>query len=118
MGLRGLKTEGRPLAGYGASTKGNTLLQFCEFTPSDVAVIGDVNPDKFGCFTPGTLIAIKPEDEVRRAYQDLLVLPWHFRSFIVRKEEKFLKRGGRLLFPLPKPQWWTGEDISGGVAPD
>ena len=116
--VRSAAAEGRPIAGYGASTKGNVLLQFAGFTTKEIPVIGEVNGDKFGCFTPGTRIPIAPEDEVRRAYRDLLVLPWHFREFIVRKEEPFLRAGGRLLFPLPKPQWWTSADLQGTVASD
>ena len=98
-----LRAAGAKVGGYGASTKGNVLLQYCGFGPKDIEFIGDVNPEKFGRFTPGTGIPIVSEEEMRsRAPDYLLVLPWHFRSFIVAKESDFLKSGGRLIFPLPE----------------
>jgi C-methyltransferase-like protein/putative zinc binding protein/methyltransferase family protein len=94
--------ERKKVLGYGASTKGNVMLQFCSITPDDLPVIADVNPDKFGCFTPGTLIPIIPEAEAHALAPDcFVVLPWHFRDNIVERESAFLKRGGRLLFPFP-----------------
>lgn len=91
--------------GYGASTKGNVILQYCGLGEKDLARIGEVNADKFGSFTPGTLIPIAPEAEVRALKPDyLLVLPWHFRDFIVEKEAAYLRAGGKLVFPLPKLQ--------------
>ena len=89
--------------GYGASTKGNVMLQFCGVTRDQLPFIADVNPDKFGCFTPGTLIPIISESEARAMKPDcFMVLPWHFRDGIVEREAAFLDRGGRLLFPLPR----------------
>ena len=89
--------------GYGASTKGNVLLQYCGITPSLVRCIADVNEEKFGRITPGTRVPIVSEAEALALNPDvLLVLPWHFRDFIVKKEQGFLSRGGRLLFPLPE----------------
>jgi len=96
------RAEGRTVLGYGASTKGNVILQYCGVTAKDLPRIGEVNPEKFGAFTPGTLIPIAPEAEVKAERPDhLLVLPWHFKDFIMRKEEAYLRAGGRLLFPLP-----------------
>jgi NDP-4-keto-2,6-dideoxyhexose 3-C-methyltransferase len=95
--------RGERVMGYGASTKGNVVLQFCGLTPSRIPLIAEVNPDKFGSFTPGTLIPIVSEAEVRSMRPDaLLVLPWHFRDSIVSRESAFLSQGGRLIFPLPK----------------
>jgi SAM-dependent methyltransferase len=88
--------------GYGASTKGNVILQYCDLSTDELPVIGDVNGDKFGSFTPGSLIPIVSETDAARMNPDVLVVfPWHFRDFIVRKETSFLERGGKLLFPLP-----------------
>ena len=98
-----LREAGKTVAAYGASTKGNVLLQFCGFGPEDIAFIAEVNPEKFGCFTPGSLIPIISEVEARAKKPDyMLVLPWHFRDFIVNKEQDFLAGGGRLIFPLPE----------------
>ena len=96
-------SNGRTLFGYGASTKGNVLLQFCGFSTSEIPCIGEVNPEKFGCFTPGTNIPIVSETEMHALEPDaLLVLPWHFRENLIEREHGFIARGGRLLFPLPK----------------
>ena len=66
-------------------------------------MIAEVNEDKYGCFTPGTLIPIASEAEVRRQQPDaMLVLPWHFRENILSRERAYLQAGGCLLFPLPE----------------
>lgn len=89
--------------GYGASTKGNVLLQYCGITSDDLECIAEVNEDKFGKFTPGTLIPIVSEQEAKSRKPDVFfVLPWHFREFILAKEAQYLKSGGRFFFPLPK----------------
>jgi hypothetical protein len=100
--VRDLVAHGKSVVGYGASTKGNVILQYCGFTKADITCIAEVNPDKFGCYTPGTFIPILPEHEVRRMNPDyMLVLPWHFRDSIIRKESSYLASGGKLIFPLP-----------------
>ena len=101
--LRRTKDSGRTIFGFGASTKGNVLLQYCGLGESDLPFIAEVNADKFGAFTPGTLIPIIPEAEARRRKPDFfLVLPWHFRSDILARRRDFLEAGGRFVFPLPK----------------
>jgi hypothetical protein len=101
--VRALTADGRSVLGYGASTKGNVLLQFCGFSVKDIPAIADVNPDKFGCVTPGTHIPIVSEEDARGMHPDyFLVLPWHFREGIVRREKEFLLRGGKLIFPFPE----------------
>ena len=100
--VRNLVGHGKTVVGYGASTKGNVILQYCGFTSNDICCIAEVNPDKFGCYTPGTLIPIVSEDEVRRMKPDyMLVFPWHFRDSIIRREANYLASGGKLIFPLP-----------------
>ncbi|GBF48806.1 C-methyltransferase [Leptospira ryugenii] len=96
------KKEGKLVIGYGASTKGNVILQYCNITEEELPFIAEVNPDKFGSFTPGTKIPIISEKEAREMNPDIfLVLPWHFKDSIVVREREFLQSGGRLLFPLP-----------------
>jgi hypothetical protein len=93
---------GSTIMGYGASTKGNVLLQFCEFTNKELTAVAEVNPDKFGTYTPGTKIPIISETEAHGRKPDyFLVLPWHFRDNLVSREQEFLKAGGRMIFPLP-----------------
>lgn len=101
--IRSLRASGESVMGYGASTKGNVLLQFCGFTPAEIEAIAEVNEDKFGRVTPGTGIPIIPESEMRSRRPDyLLVLPWHFRDGILEREQEYLRNGGRLIFPLPE----------------
>jgi hypothetical protein len=101
--IRTLRADGASVMGYGASTKGNVLLQFCGFTPDDIQAIAEVNSYKFGRVTPGTGIPIISEDEMREQPPDyLVVFPWHFRENIIEREAKYLEEGGRLIFPLPE----------------
>ncbi len=96
------RRDNKKILGYGASTKGNVLLQFCGITADDMPCIAEVNEDKFGCFTPGTWIPIVSEQEARTMNPDyFLVLPWHFRDAIVSREAAFRQQGGKLVFPLP-----------------
>jgi hypothetical protein len=98
-----LNADGKKVLGYGASTKGNVLLQFCGLTEKDIPAIADVNPEKFGCFTPGTHIPIISEEEARAMKPDyFLVLPWHFKDGIVRREKDYLAHGGKMIFPFPE----------------
>jgi SAM-dependent methyltransferase len=101
--LRRLRDEGQLVLGYGASTKGNVILQFCGLTTREIACIAEVNPDKFGCYTPGSKIPIISETEARAmnpAY--FLALPWHFKPSLLRRESPFLRGGGKMIFPLPR----------------
>ena len=86
-----------PMA-LGASTKGNVLLQTWTEVSDRIKYIGDVNPDKHGCYTPGTLIPIKDEDELLEKNNVFVVLPWHFKEFFINNK-KF--NGKTLIFPLP-----------------
>jgi hypothetical protein len=101
--LRQLRAAGKKVVGYGASTKGNVILQFCNLGRKDLECIGEVNEEKFGKFTPGTGIPIVSESEAKARKPDyLLVFPWHFRKNLVEREAAFLAGGGRMIFPLPK----------------
>ncbi len=101
--LNKIKSQGKKVIGYGASTKGNVLLQYCGITEKELPYIAEVNEDKFGKFTPRTLIPIISEKEARNMKPDyLLVLPWHFKDNFIKKEAEYLKKGGKLIFPLPK----------------
>ena len=100
--INNLNNNGKKVMGYGASTKGNVLLQFCGLTSNDIPYIGEVNNDKFGCYTPGSKIPIISEKELISMKPDyLLVLPWHFRDGIIKKEKDYLASGGKFIFPLP-----------------
>ena len=101
--LEALVADGKKIIGYGASTKGNVLLQYCEITPRLISHIAEVNEDKFGSFTPGTLIPIISEKEAKAMNPDyFLVLPWHFKNNILEREKDYIAQGGKFIFPLPE----------------
>src|SRR4029077_15438641 len=78
------------------------LLQYCDFGPEDLPYIAEVNADKFGSFTTGTLIPIIAQEEALGMKPDMfLVLPWHFRNDILARRQDFLGAGGGVVFPLP-----------------
>jgi len=101
--INALIANGKTVFGYGASTKGNVLLQFCNLTNKQIPYIAEVNEDKFGAFTPGTLIPIISEAEAKAMNPDyFLVFPWHFKSNILVREHEYLSKGGKFIFPLPE----------------
>ncbi len=98
-----LNADGKKILGYGASTKGNVTLQFCGLTAKDIPAIAEVNQEKFGRVTPGTHIPIISEAEARAMRPDyFLVLPWHFKDGILRREKEYLASGGKFIFPFPE----------------
>jgi NDP-4-keto-2,6-dideoxyhexose 3-C-methyltransferase len=98
--LKNASKDGKRVCGMGASTKGNVLLQYYNIDSSLLAEIGEVNSDKFSCFTPGSHIPIVSEDEMLESNPDyILVLPWHFKSFF---ESLPKLKGKTLVYPLPK----------------
>jgi len=100
--LRKLKKEDKRIHIYGASTKGNTILQWCGIDRRIIDYAAERNPDKFGAFTLGTNIPIISEAESRDMKPDYyLVLPWHFREEFIEREKEILERGIGFIFPLP-----------------
>jgi ABC-type Fe3+-hydroxamate transport system substrate-binding protein len=101
--IESLVKSGKKVLGYGASTKGNVVLQFCGLTRDLIPAIADVNPDKYGSFTPGTNIPIISEEEARAMNPDyFVVFPWHFKHGILEREKEFINNGGKFIFPLPE----------------
>ena len=105
--LRALLDEitavGKKVYVYGASTKGNTILQYCGVDKTIIPKAADRNPDKWRRRTLGTDILIIPEEQARRESPDyFLVLPWHFIDGFKRREQEFLTRGGKFILPLPE----------------
>mgnify|MGYP001600201739 FL=1 len=100
--LKALKREGKKIHIYGASTKGNTILQWCGLDNTIIDYAADRNPDKDGARTIGTDIPIVSEEKSRAMKPDYyLVLPWHFRDEFLDREKAFLDAGGGFIFPLP-----------------
>lgn len=95
--------RGKKVYVYGASTKGNTLLQFYNLNHKLIKAAAERNPDKWGTKTVGTNIPIISEEQARREKPDyFLVLPWHFLEEFVGREQEFLGQGGKFIVPLPE----------------
>jgi len=101
--IKKIKNEKQDIHGYGASTKGNVLLQFYNINNKVVNYIADRNPLKWNSFTPGTKIKIISESQSRKTKPHFyLVLPWHFKNEILIREKNIRKKGTKFIFPLPK----------------
>ncbi len=100
--LRVITSKKLTIHGYGASTKGNVLLQYFGLTNKFIPYIADRNPQKFNTYTPGTKIKIISEKLSRKMIPNYyLVLPWHFKKEILKRETKIRKKGTKFIFPLP-----------------
>lgn len=98
-------SDGKKVWGYGASTKGNTLLQYFGLDNTVIEAIAERNPSKHGLRTIGSNIPIKSEEEMREAQPDyLLILPWHFISEFANRESEYLRKGGKFIVPCPSFQ--------------
>jgi GDP-mannose 4,6-dehydratase len=96
------RRSGKTIGIYGASTKGNTLLQYYNITGDIIVGASERNPEKYGRRTPKTNIPIISENEMRSINPDyLIVLPWHFRKEFIERERAYLENGGQFIFPLP-----------------
>lgn len=100
--LEECRYNGKQVLGYGASTKGSTLLQYYGITPDLLPAIADRNPDKVGTITAGQHIPVIGEDEMRRAKPDyLFILPWGFLDAFIERERDLRAQGTRFVVPLP-----------------
>lgn len=100
--LKILKEKGKTVIGYGASTKGNVILQYCGINADLLPYIGDITPSKDGTYSPGTkipIISMKNAKEMNPDY--FLVLPWAFRNDILLREKDTINKGIKFIFPLP-----------------
>ncbi len=92
-----------PVAGYGASTKGNIVLNYTNLDENKIPYICDANHSKFGKFTPGSNIKIISKKKMRSLNpKNMIVFIWSFRSEVIKEEESYIKNGGNLIFHLPK----------------
>lgn len=100
---RRIHDEGKKIHVYGASTKGNTILQYAGIGHDLIEAAADRNPDKWGSETIGTRIPIISEEESRAMKPDYyLALPWHFLDEFMEREQDFLQGGGQFIVPLPE----------------
>ena len=101
--LQSLKQQGLNICGYGASTKGNTLLQFYGIDKDVLSGIAERQPAKCGCFSVGSWIPIISEAEMRRIKPDyLFILPWHFIQEFMKREHDLRSKGSLFILPLPE----------------
>ena len=100
---RSLTADGKVIHVYGASTKGNTILQYAGLDHSVIPYAADRNADKWGSETIRTKIPIISEEDSRKMNPDYyLVLPWHFLSEFLERERDYLEGGGQFIVPLPE----------------
>ena len=98
-----LSQTGKKIYGYGASTKGNVILNLCGIDKTLLPLICDANPEKHGLVTPGTKIDIISKDQMRLDRPDyLIVFIWHFRKEILESEVDYIMNGGTMIFVLPR----------------
>lgn len=97
--------KGKKIYIYGASTRGNTLIQACNLDYRFIKAAVERNQDKWGKKIASTGIPIISEDQARKDHPDyLLVLPWFFKEEFLVRERAYLMSGGKMIFPLPKPE--------------
>jgi SAM-dependent methyltransferase len=102
---------------YGASTKGNVLLQWYGIDSYKVPFAADRNPDKVGALTLGTGIRIISEEQSREMRPDYyLVLPWHFKKEFLKRERETILAGTKMIFPLPQITVVTTENLDVEIA--
>lgn len=100
--VQNLVDEGKKVYVYGASTRGNTLLQVYGLNSELISGAAERNKDKWGKFIVGSGIPIVSEEEARNEADAFLVLPWFFKKEFTEREEEFLNQGKELIFPLPE----------------
>ncbi len=112
--IAGEVKHGKSVYVYGASNRGNTILQYFGLDHTMIEKATDANPEKWGKNTVGTLIPIVSKEEARKADPDyFLILPHHFLEEIIRDEKKYLTSGGKFIVPLPEFRIVDGESLSG-----
>jgi len=103
--LKALKAKGAKIGGYGASAKGNVLLNYCGIGTNILDYIIDTTPFKQGLLTPGMHIPVLPEEKFRENPPDyMLLLAWNYADDILKKESKYRQGGGKFILPIPKPR--------------
>ena len=103
--IRQLKSQGKRIIGYGASAKGNTLLNTCDLGTRELDYIIDNTPFKQNKVAPGSWLPIRPPEALLKEQPDFaLLLAWNFAPEIIGRETEYQKRGGRFIVPIPEPR--------------
>ncbi len=96
------KKKGKTIHAYGASTKGNVILQYFNLNTSLIDYASERSPEKYGRYTVGSWIPIISEEESRNLDPDYyLVLPWAFFDEMYEREKKWREKGGKFIVPFP-----------------
>ncbi len=101
--LADFKSKNNSIFGYGATAKGNVLLNYCQIDNNILDFIIDTTPIKQGKFTPGTHIPIVSPETMHNQGDVALLLAWNYESEILLKEKNFRENGGKFIIPLPIP---------------
>jgi SAM-dependent methyltransferase len=103
--LKMLKSRGARISGYGASAKGNVLLNYCRIGPDMLEYVIDTTPFQQGLFTPGMHIPVSAGSRLREDPTDYtLLLAWNYADDILKKEKEYRQKGGKFIFPVPEPK--------------
>jgi len=103
--LKKLKAEGKRVAGYAATSKSTTVLNYCDIGPDLIEFISDTTPIKQGKFTPGKHIPVRPYEDFRANYPDYAVLfAWNHEKEIMANEQEYMDVGGKWLVFVPEPE--------------
>ncbi|WP_278974991.1 class I SAM-dependent methyltransferase [Nitrosopumilus sp.] len=104
--LSKFKKEGKIIFGYGAPAKGNVLLNYCKIGTQFLDYILDTTPLKHGLYTPGMHIQVRSDitHQELSSQQIALLLAWNYEEEIIKKENEFMKKGGKFLVPIPIPR--------------
>lgn len=100
--VKELAQQGKKIYVYGASTKGNTILQYYGLDATLISGAAEIHPEKIGKYTVGTSIPIVHEQEAKKNADYFLVLPFGFRENFIKREEQWLKKGGAFIFCTPQ----------------
>jgi len=101
--IKNLHDNGKRIYAYGASTRGNTLLQYARLDNKLIEKAVERNPEKFGKIFASAGIPVISEEQARKEKPDyMLVLPWFFKPEFLQRETDYMDNGGHLIFPLPK----------------
>lgn len=101
--LKKIKAEGKTISGYGASGRSATLTNYCGINKDYLKYIIDASPERYNRLMPGTHVKIMPPSYLRKNPTNVvLITAWTYKDEILKKEKWFLKKGGKIIIPLPK----------------
>ncbi len=112
--LRGLKSNGKRIAAYGAAAKGATMINYVGIGTDIVDFVVDRNTHKHGCYMPGQHLPVCPVERLLEKMPDyVLLLAWNFADEIVQQQSEYLDRGGVFIRPVPHPRFIARADRDG-----